>query len=117
MEEIKKLHHEAMEFADAADLAQRRGELDLAESLHHQAFEKERDAANAIADKYDLEPTRSVLHRSAVSLALICKQNREAKRLITRALSANPPAEIANELQDLLKIVLQLDELKQQASI
>ncbi len=124
MEEIKKLHHEAMNFADAADLAQRRGELDLAESLHRRAFEKEREAANKIAGDDHLEPTRSVLHRSAASLAFICKEFREAERLIAHALSAEPPPEVADELRDLLErvnfqrhlslreIVLQPDEFQ-----
>jgi hypothetical protein len=43
-----------------------------------------------------------VLHRSAASLAIECAQLREAERLIGRALAGNPPADIADELRDLL---------------
>ena len=53
----------------------------------------------------EFEPTRSVLHRSAASLALECDETREAERLIGRALSGNPPDEIAEELRDLLEDV------------
>jgi len=49
-----------------------------------------------------LEPTRSVLHRSAAALAWQCGEYREAERLITTALSGAPPEVIADELRDLL---------------
>ena len=48
---------------------------------------------------------RSVLHRSAASLALECGALREAERLIAAALSGDPPDEIAEELRDLLEQV------------
>jgi hypothetical protein len=35
-------------------------------------------------------------------LAIACAELREAERLIGRALSGNPPDDIANELRDLL---------------
>jgi hypothetical protein len=38
----------------------------------------------------------------ASSLAVECCQLREAERLIGRALSGNPPPDIADELRDLL---------------
>jgi len=66
------------------------------------AFSQERAAANLVADLFDLEPTRSVLHRSAATLAVECSELREAKKLIGRALAGNPPDDIANELRDLL---------------
>lgn len=49
----------------------------------------------------DTEPTRSVLHRSAATLAVNCGELQAAERLITTALSGNPPQEIAEELKDL----------------
>ena len=94
-----------MEIADQAAVARRRGLLDLALRLTDQAFEMEREAAQTIESRLDLEPTRSVLHRSAASLALECNKSREAERLIGRALSGNPPEEIAEELRDLLEDV------------
>jgi hypothetical protein len=74
------------------------------------AFEQERfsrgeaspTAANLVAEQLDFEPTRSVLHRSAASLAVECLQLREAERLIGQALAGNPPPDIADELRDLL---------------
>jgi hypothetical protein len=70
-----------------------------------QAFDRERQAADRVAGDVSLEPTRSVLHRSAASLALECGALREAERLIATALSGDPPEEIAEELRDLLEQV------------
>jgi hypothetical protein len=76
--------------------------LKQAIALSRAAFTKERAAADLVANQFDLEPTRSVLHRSAAVLAIECNQLRDAERLIGRALSGNPPDDIADELRDLL---------------
>ena len=49
----------------------------------------------------DAEPSRSILHRSAATLAIDCGELKAAERLIATALSGNPPEEIAEELKDL----------------
>jgi hypothetical protein len=103
--ETATLHHrKAMELVDAAMLARLDGNSQGADVLTRQAFEEERQAARA-AEVIDLEPTRSVLHRSAASLALQCSEFREAERLIAGGLIGNPPHEIAEELRDLLEQV------------
>ena len=124
MPDITQLHRAAMELADEAAANRRRGHNDQALGLTRKAFELERAAAHEIESEVDFEPTRSVLHRSAASLALECDETREAERLIGRALSGNPPNEIAEELRDLLEdvyfrrhlslrgIVLQPDEFQ-----
>ena len=78
-----------------------RGATEQAAQLTRQAFEQETQAAALIASILDAEPTRSVLHRSAASLAIECGEFRAAERLITTALSGNSPPEIAEELKDL----------------
>lgn len=85
------LHREAMDLAetDAKDLPA--------------AFARERQAAELLLDRTDLEPTRSVVLRSAATLALECGDAAESRRLIERGLSGNPPPEIAAELRALLK--------------
>lgn len=102
METLEALHQSAMELVDQAVLARQRGETEAALTLTREAFAKERAAADQVADQWDLEPTRSVLHRSAATLAVECHQLRDAERLIGRALAGNPPADIADELRDLL---------------
>jgi hypothetical protein len=101
MTEIAELHRKAMELTDEATLRKLRGQS--AEGLLRSAFEAERSAALGV-DR-NLEPTRSVLLRSAASLALECGEPREAERLISIALSGEPPPSIANELRDLLEQV------------
>ncbi len=76
-----------------------------APTLFRLAFEAEREAASLVAQQLDLEPTRSVLLRSAASLALECGEVREAERLIATALSGNAPEDISEELRDLLEQV------------
>ena len=124
MPDITQLHRKAMDFAGQAAAERRRGFYDRALELTRQAFELEGVAAREIENQLDFEPTRSVLHRSAASLALECHEVREAERLIGRALSGSPPDEIAEELRDLLEdvyfhrhlslrgVVLQPDELQ-----
>ena len=94
-----------MELADEGDIAKRQGNLEQAKRWYREALEYERLAAEAVAPTLTLEPTRSVLHRSAASLAIDCEEWREAERLIAVALSGNPPEEIADELRDLLQQV------------
>lgn len=102
MQDLETLHREAIELVDQAVLARQRGDAEAMTALSKAAFTKERAAADLVADQFDLEPTRSVLHRSAAVLAIECHQLREAERLIGRALAGNPPNDIADELRDLL---------------
>ncbi len=102
MQTVETLHREAMELVDQVVLARQRGDLESVLEIARKAFEKERAAADLVADQFDLEPTRAVLHRSAATLAVECGELRDAERLIGRALAGNPPQDIANELRDLL---------------
>jgi hypothetical protein len=102
MQDLTSLHHEAMEWVDRAVLARRQGDRAAMIECTKAAFLKERSAADLAAGQFELEPTRSVLHRSAAVLAIECGLLREAEQLIGRALSGNPPIDIANELRDLL---------------
>jgi hypothetical protein len=102
MQDVETLHREAMELVDQAVLALQQGDVEAVIAFSRSAFTKERAAADLVANQLDLEPTRSVLHRSAAILAIECAELREAERLIGRALSGNPPDDIANELRDLL---------------
>lgn len=101
MSQIQMLHQQAMDLAETAAVTRLRGATEQAAQLTRQAFEQEAQAAALIASTLDAEPTRSILHRSAASLAIECGEFRAAERLITTALSGNPPPEIAEELKDL----------------
>ncbi len=101
MKDINKLHKEAMELAEIALLSKARGDFDEAIEHYSLAFSKEWEAAKELLGQFDNEPSRSVLLRSAASLAMNCSKYREAEQMIGHALSGNPPTEIAEELRDL----------------
>lgn len=105
MKEVKALHRQAMEQTDLALDARQKGEAAQALIYFHAAFELESKAADLLANNLEEEPTRSVLLRSAASLALDCKLLPEAEKLICTALIGRPPEEIAEELRDLLEQV------------
>jgi len=105
MSSIQDFHRQGMDLAEMGFTAKLRGDSQQASELFRQAFEYERKAAELVANDIDVEPTRSVLHRSAASLAIDCGEFREAERLIAIALAGNPPDEIADELRDLLEQV------------
>jgi hypothetical protein len=94
-----------MELADQATILRRTGDDAGARVLFRRAFELERSAAEFYAPKHDAEPTRSVLLRSAATLALDAGDASAAERLIATALTGTPPEAIANELRDLLEMV------------
>ncbi|MFM9965785.1 MAG: hypothetical protein ACKV2Q_31780 [Planctomycetaceae bacterium] len=102
MKKAIQRYREAMDFADRAEAAQRRKAHEEAAQLFRQAFDCERAAAVLFVNDFDAEPTRSVLLRSAASLALECREYREAERLIAAALWGNPPVELYDELRSLL---------------
>ena len=105
MSSTRDLHNQAMDLAETANAACREGHLQQAERLFEQAFVFEQEAALRLASNTNAEPTRSVLHRSAATLALNCNRLRDAERLIAVALAGDPPEEIAEELRDLLEQV------------
>jgi len=93
------LHQEAMEFAQQAMAARDQGR---AQKLFRSAFEKEREAAEALAGELRQEPTRAILFRSAATLALDCGDLAEAERLARKGLAGEPPEEQRRELEEIL---------------
>ena len=104
----KKVHFKAMALAQEAHLASIHGKEKETFDLYEQAFDLEKQAALSLLDKEDIEPTRSVLFRSAAALAKKCHKYREAEKMIALALAGNPPDDIATELR------LLFDDVKKQ---
>ena len=99
MSTSRDFHHRAMGFAVQGFMAQMGPDPDAAVPLFEQALEWE---LAAIAELPELvEPTYSVLHRSAGWMAFHCRQFRRAEQLASKALAGEPPADIAAELRDL----------------
>jgi len=105
MNEINKLHDEAMNLAELAAVARVKGNLQQANELLRKAYQNEANAAHLMLDVSSPEPTRSVLFRSAASLAIDCNELREAEKLIAVGLAGSPPSDIAEELRDLFERV------------
>ena len=103
MSRVNDLHARAMEHAEQALLARMRGEPERAVRLSKEALKCETAAIDELRE-YS-EPTYSILHRSAGTLALDCNDLRTAERMAARALAKEPPPDIAQELRDLLEQV------------
>ena len=105
MNSIRELHEKAMDIAERAYVARIKGDHKLSIQLSAEAYQYEEQAARLMPIRDAPEPTRSVLYRSAASLAVNCGELREAERLIAEGLAGNPPEEIAEELRELYEEV------------
>jgi hypothetical protein len=85
MSGVRTTHREAMEQTDLALAARQQGNEMLALRHVRRAYELEAQAAAAYAARLNAEPTRSVLFRSAATLALGCKLLPEAEKLVCTA--------------------------------
>lgn len=103
--QIQDDHHLAMCLTDDALAARRKGDHPASIQFFRAAFEAERRAAEALFVFLDIEPTRSILYRSAGFLAMDCGETREAERMAAAGLTGNPPTDIAEQLRDLIERV------------
>lgn len=112
----REIHRKAMFLAQDAYVFETKGDLPTALKLYEEAFYIEKQAALALLNEDNIEPTRSVLFRSAAALALSCKLWREAEKMIAFGLSGNPPQEIAQELRDLFAAIPAIQPIKNKIS-
>ena len=106
MSAINEHHDTAMDFAHFALLERARGNTEEAAALFEKALENELAAIQDMEARGSFaEPTYSVLHRSAGTLAMDCKQYRLAEQLAAKGLARAEHPEIAQELRDLLEQV------------
>jgi hypothetical protein len=94
------LHQAAMERTQEAVLAQ---DPRRSRELFCQALDLERRAAEIWMETRNEEPTRSILLRSAASLAWSCQDYVEAERLARKGLEGKPPGKVVRELEELLE--------------
>lgn len=104
MSVMTDVHRKAMDLAAKGLVARMRGDTEEAAAHFEQALENELVALNELDRLGDkVEPTHSVLHRSAATLALDCRDFRLAEKLASKALAADPPPAIADELRNVLE--------------
>jgi hypothetical protein len=101
MSKVRQLHDEAMKLAQLALVARQQGELAEAERFARQAYQCEQQAAQLIPLEKKSEPTRSILYRSAASLAYQCREHNTAYQLVKEGLAGYPPPQIKQELNAL----------------
>ena len=99
----KQLHQEASMAMQQAIVLRAQGEEETAHNMFAKAFELEKQAALSLLTDFDREPTRSVLFRSAGSLAMNCKKYREAEKLFAQGLAGEPPRRIMLQLRALYR--------------
>lgn len=99
---INQEHNKAMELAQIASIYQKQGKISDAKKLFNEAFNHELTAALELIQTTDKEPTRSILFRSAASLAKKCSLFSEANDLANLGINGNPPDKIKDELNELL---------------
>lgn len=100
-----ELHNKSMDCAELALLARLRHDHDEAARLFRDSLEFELEAIREM-ETDPVEPTFSVLHRSAATLAMDCNDAELAERLIAAALSRETaPSDIREELRDVLEQV------------
>lgn len=104
MSSANDAHDRSMDCAELALLARMRNDHEEADRLFRESLKYELIAIEAVRAER-VEPSFSILHRSAATLALDCNDPRLAEKLITSALSNEPPVEITEELRDLLEQV------------
>jgi hypothetical protein len=107
--EIREIHDRAMDLFELALLTARAGDAEKSRRLFNEALEKEATAADSVADAYDLEPTRSILYRSAASIALRIGNVQKAKQYVEAGLAGRAPEDIRAEMITLREQVLVLE--------
>lgn len=95
------IHNEAMDYAEFALSAQRRG--DTVEAARHfaQSLELEMKAIELLTER--VEPEYSILHRSAATLALDCGEFRLAEQIASKALAGDPPEHVIWQLRSVME--------------
>jgi hypothetical protein len=98
-----------MELFEESLIARRAGDETRMRALLTEALKLECAAADSVSDDHALEPTRSLLHRSAASIALQNFDTNTARRYVNTGLEGDPPAEIKSELEKLSEQITVLD--------
>lgn len=101
LERAKIIHEKAMILAQEAIMARIRNDETKAQTLYKQSFDLEREAAYIYSERFDKEPMRSILYRSAASLAIECHLYQDADLLIQQGQSSDTPSDVMDDFQEL----------------
>jgi len=92
-----------MSLVDKAEAARAAGDAGKAQEIYGRALVKEREALALLGKLHPgVEPSWSVLHASAASIALKAGRLRDAEKLAAAGIAGDPPVDILEELRILL---------------
>lgn len=102
IEEINKLHNEAMDIAEQASVARwkKAPQAELA-VFYEKVYEKEKQAAQLMQDRYEEEPFRGIVFQTAAYAAFNAGMYREAEKMVNLGLAGDPPSPIYDNLLEL----------------
>lgn len=100
--EYERLHTEAMKLANDGFTHRYLGQHENAVAAFRGAWKLERDAAMLLLGEKELEPSRSISFRSAASLALLCGEHEDARKLAHLGLGGSPPPRVQRVLEAVL---------------
>ncbi|MEP7169557.1 MAG: hypothetical protein ABI855_09340 [Bacteroidota bacterium] len=112
----KVIHQEAMDFSFKAKQALEQGNYASAFDLYMEAASLESQVAEFYFDKPDLEPTRSVVIRSAAYLNIKAGQIEQAKRFIFFGLLNTQDILIKEQLNNALELAVSLGNMPADAA-
>jgi len=112
----KVIHQEAMDFSFKAKHALEQGNYSAAFDLYIQAAELESQVAEFYFDKPDLEPTRSIIIRSAAYMNIKAGQIEQAKKFIFFGLLNTKDSLIKNQLNNALELAVSLGNMRADAA-
>lgn len=112
----KVIHQEAMDFSFKAKHALEQGNYSAAFDLYIQAAELESQVAEFYFDKPDLEPTRSIIIRSAAYMNIKAGQIEQAKKFIFFGLLNTKDSLIKNQLNNALELAVSLGNMTADAA-
>jgi hypothetical protein len=101
LERAKIIHEKAMALSHEADMAKIWNDEAKSQMLYRQSLDLEREAAYIYSERFDKEPVRTILYRSAASLAMLCHLYEEADLLIQQGQADSTPAHMRAELTEL----------------
>lgn len=112
----KLIHQEAMDYSFKARQALEEDNYTLAFDLFNKAADLESQVAEFYFDKPELEPTRSVIIRSAAYLNIKAGQIEEAKKFIFFGLLNSKDVQIKEQLNNALELAVSLGNLSPDAA-
>ena len=113
MSKVRQLHDKAMELNQLAIVERDVGKWRKAKKLCAEALILERKAARMIPFNKDSEPTRSILYRSAATLAYQSNSPEAVRELAEEGCSEFTPSDLKREFRDLKNSARALERIQE----